>query len=88
MSVPVLQSLIAKMPQCRQLTWIVELLDHRVREELEDLPSDRKARVRRIVELIQTQGLERVREPHVKYLENGLWEIRMTRCATWKCENA
>ena len=36
-----------------------------------------EARVRRIVELIQTQGLERVREPHVKYLENGLSEMRM-----------
>ena len=41
------------------------------------MPADRKARFRRIVELIQTQGLERVREPHVKYLENGLWEMRM-----------
>jgi hypothetical protein len=28
-----------------------------------------KARFRRIVELIQGYGLERVREPHVKHLE-------------------
>ena len=36
-----------------------------------------KARFRRIVELIQGQGLERMREPHVKHLEGPLWEIRM-----------
>ena len=55
----------------------MELLDDRVREELEDLPSDMQARFRRIVELIQGYGLERVREPHVKHLENSLWEMRM-----------
>ena len=59
------------------MTWTVELLDDRVREELEDLPSDMQARFRRIVELIQGYGLERVREPHVKHLENYLWEMRM-----------
>ena len=49
----------------------------RVREELEALPDDMKARFRRIVELIQGYGLERVREPHVKHLEGPLWEMRM-----------
>jgi phage-related protein len=29
------------------------------------------------VELIQSHGLERVREPYVKHLEGPLWEIRM-----------
>ena len=28
-------------------------------------------------ELIQTHGLERVREPHVKHIEGPLWEIRL-----------
>ena len=59
------------------MKWIVELLDDRVRDELEDLPSDMQARFRRIVELIQGFGLERVREPHVKHLGNSLWEMRM-----------
>ena len=36
-----------------------------------------KARFRRIVELIQGYGLERVHEPHLKHLEGRLWEMRM-----------
>ena len=36
-----------------------------------------QARFRKIVELIQGYGLERVREPHVKHLEGRLWEMRM-----------
>lgn len=60
------------------MTWIVELLDARVRDELEALPADMKARFRRIVELIQGHGLEQMREPHVKHLEGPLWEMRIT----------
>jgi hypothetical protein len=45
------------------MTWIVEVLDARVRDELEDLPADMRARFRRIVELIQGHGLKRIREP-------------------------
>jgi phage-related protein len=59
------------------MTWIVEMLDDRVRSELEALPADMRARFRRIVELIQRQGLERMREPYVKHLEGSLWEMRM-----------
>jgi len=59
------------------VTWIVELLDDRVQEELESLPADMRARFRRIVELIQLFGLERVNEPHVKHIEGPLWEMRM-----------
>jgi phage-related protein len=59
------------------MRWVVELLDARVGEEIEALPADMKARFRRIVELIQTHGLERMREPHVKHLEGPIWEMRM-----------
>src|SRR5215472_483861 len=59
------------------MAWVVELLDDRVRYEFEALPLDMRARFRRIVELIQAYGLERVREPHVKHLEGPLWEMRM-----------
>ena len=59
------------------MTWTVEALDARVRDELEALPADMRARFRRIVELIQNHGLERMREPHVKHLEGPLWEMRM-----------
>ena len=57
--------------------WIVELLDVRVRDEVEALPVDMRARFRRIVELIQAHGLGQMREPHVKHLEGPLWEMRM-----------
>ena len=59
------------------MPWIVELLDDRIRDEIEALPLDMKARFRRIVELIQGYGLERVHEPHLKHLEGPLWEMRM-----------
>jgi phage-related protein len=57
--------------------WTVETLNETVRNELEALPADVRARFRRIVELIQAYGLEQMREPHVKHLEGRLWEMRM-----------
>lgn len=65
------------MQYYKRMAWIVEVLDARVRDELEALPADMRARFRRIVELIQGYGLERMREPHVKHLEGPLWEMRM-----------
>ena len=59
------------------MAWVIELLDDRVRDELESLPADIQARFRRVVELIQWYGLERVHEPHIKHLEGPLWEMRM-----------
>ncbi len=41
------------------------------------MPADINARFVRIVELIEGHGLERVGEPHVKHLEDKLWEMRM-----------
>ena len=70
-------SSIAKMQYYKRMAWIVEVLDARVRDELEALPADMRARFRRIVELIQGYGLEQMREPHVKHLEGPLWEMRM-----------
>jgi phage-related protein len=65
------------MQYYKRMTWIVEVLDARVRDELEALPADTRARFRRIVELIQGHGLERMHEPHVKHLEGPLWEMRI-----------
>src|SRR4051812_42612564 len=56
------------MQYYKGMAWIVELLDARVRDELEALPADMRARFRRIVELIQDHGLERVREPYIRHL--------------------
>jgi len=58
------------------MKWVSETLDQRVDEELSALPSALRARLLRIVELIEQVGLEQVREPHIKHLEDKLWEIR------------
>lgn len=58
--------------------WSVSFLDARVAAEVDVLPRDMKAKFLRIVDTIESQGLERLREPHVKHLEGKLWEMRMT----------
>lgn len=59
------------------MAWIVETLDATVDAELEALPADQLAKFVRIGEMIQSLGLNNVREPHVKHLEGSLWEIRI-----------
>ena len=41
------------------------------------MPNDIGAAFLRIVEMIETHGLERIREPYVKHLQGPLWEMRM-----------
>jgi phage-related protein len=60
------------------MTWHVEILNETVASEIATLPADMQARFLRIAERIQSLGLERVGEPHVKHLEGKLWEMRMT----------
>ena len=57
--------------------WKVTFLNQDVLDGLEALPLDQQAKFTRIADLIQEHGLEKVREPYVKHLEQGLWEIRM-----------
>ncbi len=59
------------------MAWSIEFMDENVREALDDLPFDIRAGFQRIVELIQSHGLERVREPYVKHVEGPLWEMRL-----------
>ena len=59
------------------MRWTVDFLDAAVRGELEAQPKDVQARFLRIVELIESHGLERVREPYVRHLQGPLWEMRM-----------
>jgi len=47
-------------------------------DELDQLPSDMKAKLARLLELIQQLGPLELREPHVKNLGNKLWEIRLS----------
>lgn len=57
--------------------WTVETLNRTVDGELAALPPDLRARFARIAFLIESIGLEQIREPHVKHLEGPLWEIRL-----------
>ncbi len=41
------------------------------------MPVDIRASFRRIVEMIGSYGLERMREPYVKHLQGPVWEMRM-----------
>jgi phage-related protein len=59
------------------MQWTVEVLNATVRAELEVQPKDIQARYLRIVGLIESHGLERVKEPYVKHLEGPLWEVRL-----------
>jgi phage-related protein len=60
------------------MNWVVETLDAAVDAELDALPADMRARFVRIARLIQSQGLPNVGMPHLRPLESGLWEMRMT----------
>jgi phage-related protein len=56
----------------------VEFLDERVEGEADDLPVDMRAKLERIVGLLEEFGIAAAREPYVKSLGAGLFEMRMT----------
>ncbi|MBL4731560.1 MAG: type II toxin-antitoxin system RelE/ParE family toxin [Rhizobiaceae bacterium] len=57
--------------------WTIELLNNDVLDELNALPEDQQAKFTWITDIIKEHGLQNVREPYVKHLEQRLWEIRM-----------
>ena len=59
------------------MIWTVETLNATVDAEIAALPADMRASFAYVVELIETFGLEKVREPHVKHLQGSLWEMRL-----------
>lgn len=59
------------------MTWRVVFLNEQVRGEMDAFPPDIRSRFERIVQLIKTMGLERVREPYVRHLEGPVWEMRL-----------
>lgn len=59
------------------MTWTVGFLNDAAQAEVEALPASLRASFLRIVELIEAEGLERMREPYVKHLEGKLWEMRL-----------
>jgi phage-related protein len=60
------------------MNWTVEVLNETVAAEIRSLPPDLHARFLRISLQIEQAGLETMREPHVKHLEDKLWEMRLT----------
>jgi phage-related protein len=58
------------------MAWVVETAGVDVDEEIEALPPSLRARLVRLMEMVETIGLENVREPHVKHWEGKLWELR------------
>jgi phage-related protein len=59
------------------MEWRVVYFSPAVRNEVDALSIEHRAKFRRIVELIAAKGLERVREPYIKHLEGKLWEMRL-----------
>ena len=59
------------------MKWSFSFVNAEAKAELDALPLDARASFERIVRLVQTVGLERVREPYIKHIENGLWEMRL-----------
>jgi phage-related protein len=60
------------------MAWVVTFMNAAVAADFAVLPADIRARFNRIRSLIEEHGLEHMREPHVKHLEDRLWEMRMT----------
>jgi phage-related protein len=45
-------------------------------EEIAALPKALQARLIRLLDMVETLGLENLHEPHVKHLDGKLWELR------------
>jgi len=58
--------------------WRVEILNETVAAEIAALPADMQARFLRLADRIIAAGLQSISEPHVKHLEDKLWELRLT----------
>ena len=59
------------------MTWTVETLGAVVDAEIAGLPKDMKASFLRLAERIEAVGLERIGQPHVKHIQDKLWEMRL-----------
>ena len=58
------------------MTWTVETLSA-VDAEIEALPVVLRARLLRLLETVETVGLDALRAPHVRHLDGKLWELRV-----------
>ena len=55
------------------MRWTVETLNETVDAELAALPTDMRARLTQIAELIEAVGLPSVKEPHVRHIRGPIW---------------
>jgi len=58
--------------------WTVGFVNEVAEQEVRALPRDLQSKFLRISDMIESNGLEKMREPYVKHLEGKLWEMRMT----------
>jgi phage-related protein len=59
------------------MTWTVDL-DPAAEAELLAMPPDIRARFLHVAELLEAFGPRQVGMPHVRHLEDKLWEMRLT----------
>jgi phage-related protein len=57
-------------------TWAV-IFTPEAEQEFRALPADMQAQGLRLIDLLQANGPQRVREPYVKPVEGKLWEMRL-----------
>lgn len=57
--------------------WTVEVLEE-AKPEVEQLSDDLRSAFDRLRRLIESQGLEKVREPHIRHPEAELWKMRLS----------
>jgi phage-related protein len=60
------------------MPWTVGFLNAAVAREVEALPDDMRARLARLIRLIQDFGFRALPHDAVKHLEGPLWELRVT----------
>lgn len=59
------------------MRWTVQFVSQTALTEVEGLPGDLRAKLRRVVDLIEIGGLAALPATYVKHLEGKLWEIRL-----------
>jgi phage-related protein len=59
------------------MVWVIETWGKAVDTEIEALPADIRARLRRFREGIEAYGPAALPSKHSKYVGNNLWELRL-----------
>ena len=59
------------------MPWKAEVLNDMVAAEIQDFSIDLRAKLDRIVHMLEVLGPFMVREPYIKHLTGKLWEMRV-----------